>query len=115
MTFKKFEELFMEKYPNGAVHMHGKFAGTEKSKKVTVIFSENGRCYDYYGAYEDILCRLGIKVISKCRLHDIELRLQHYKQWHGLPKLFGGVEDYSAEIERLTNEIEILKENFIIV
>lgn len=116
MTFANFESLFKSKYQDGHVHMHGKFAGTEKNKKVTVVFSENGRCYDYYGAYEDILCRVGILVISKQRLRDVESRLEQCKRWHGTQKLFeDGFEDYSSDIERLAKEIEDYKENYIVV
>lgn len=116
MTFSKFEGLFKSKYPNGEVVQHGKFGGTENNKKITVIFTPNGKCYEYYGAYEDVLNRLGIKVISKARLHNTELALKHYKEWHGSPRLFGdGIEDYSADIERLTKELANINENYIIV
>ena len=116
MTFKRFEELFLTKYPNGEVIGHGKFAQTERNKKTTVIFNPNGKCYHYYGAYEDILNRLGIKVYSESRLHSLEMSLKHYKEWHGQPSLFGdGVDDYSAEIKRLESDIADIKENYVIV
>ena len=116
MTFGKFKELFNTKYPDGEVISHGKMGGTEHNKKTTVVFTPNGKCYEYYGAYEDILNRLGIKVISKSRLNDTELALKHYKEWHGQPKFFeDGFEDYSTDIERLTREIENIHTNYIIV
>ena len=116
MTFNKFESLFLAKYPEGKVFKHGEFAQTERNKKVAVVFNGNGKVYEYYGAYEDILARVGIKVISKARLHNLEMTLAHYKEWHGKPwSLFGATADYSKEIERYTADIEDIKANYIIV
>ena len=115
MTFKKFEELFMAKYPNGRVCRHGEFAQTEKNKKVALVFSETSKVYEYYGAYEDILNKVGIPVISKERLASLEQTLEQRKRWHGTESLFGGVMDYSADIAKYTAEIENYKKNYTIV
>lgn len=114
MTFKRFEEIFHAKYPDGEVIAHGQFGGTEKNKKTTVVFERNGKCYSYYGAYEDVLKKLGFDVISKERLAELEARLDNYKQWNGTDDFFGGVCDYTAEIKELTERIEHYKKYFII-
>ena len=117
MKFSKFEELFKKKYPYGKVVAHGKFAGTQKNGKTTLIFFTDGRCYEYYGAYEDILNRIGIKVISKSRYNDIVMTLENYRSMNGRPKLFekDGCEDYSKDISRLEAEIEEINNNYLIV
>lgn len=114
MTFKKFEALFKEKNPDGKVFMHGEFAQTERNKKVAVVFHEGGKVYEYYGAYEDILNRVGIKVISKARFSSLEKSLEQYKKYDGKATLFGGKFDYSEEIARLTADIEDIKANWVI-
>lgn len=114
MTFKKFESLFKQKYPSGEVCGHGKFAQTEKNKKVAVVFNEGGKVYEYYGAYEDILNRLGIKVISESRLYAMESVLEHYKEHNGKPLIFGGIADYDEKIAALEKEIEEIKRDYVI-
>ena len=114
MTFKRFEEIFHSKYPEGEVVAHGKFGGTEKSKKTTVIFEHGGRCYEYYGAYEDVLSRMGMKVISKERLAETEQRLATVKKWHGTDNFFGGVMDCSEEIARLEAFLAEVKAEYIV-
>lgn len=116
MTFKKFEELFKTKYPEAMLFAHGKVAGTEKNGKVTVAFTPEGKAYEYYGAYEDILNRIGIQVISKARLEEVEAILRQYKEWHGQPNvLLGGTSDYSNEIAHYEKKIADIKESYIIV
>jgi hypothetical protein len=115
MTFKKFEELFKSKYPSGAVCRHGEFAQTEKNKKVALAFSEASKVYEYYGAYEDILCKIGIPCISKERLSSLKQTLNQYKEWHGEEDFFGGVRDCSDDIAKYTAEIENYSKNYIIV
>ena len=115
MTFRKFEELFKSKYPNGMVCKHGEFAQTEKNKKVALVFSETNKVYEYYGAYEDILNKIGIPVISKERFASLEQTLEQYKRWHGTEDFFGGVRDCSADIAKYTAEIENYRANYAIV
>ena len=115
MTFTKFEELFKTKYPNGKAIQHGKFGGTEKNKKTTIVFSPNGKCYEYYGAYEDILCRIGIKTISKSRLHDFEAELERCKRMNGQKAFFCETLDYSEKIAWIENELSSIRSDYIIV
>ena len=106
MTFNKFEEIFRSKYPDGVIAMHGKAGGTEKNKKVYVAFQPSGKAYMYYGAYEDVLCKMGFNVISKERLAEVKLHLETEKERHGKPNMFfGGVVDNSEEIARLEKMI----------
>lgn len=114
MTFKRFEEIFHSKYPDGEVIAHGKLGGTEKSKKTTVVFCKHGRSYSYYGAYEDVLTRIGFKVISRQRLGELKARLEQYKEWHGTDNFFGGTCDYREEIRAITEEIKEYEEEYII-
>ncbi len=115
MTFREFEKLFKSKYPEGDVTAHGKFGGTERNNKTTVVFGRGGKCYEYYGAYEDILCRCGIKVISKSRLRDIECALERYKKWDGKVSLFGTVCNHKQDIARLEEELKNIHKNYIVV
>ena len=114
MTFKKFQSLFETKYPDGWVHPHGRYGGCEKNMKVTLSFSPNGKSYSYYGAYEDILCRIGINVISKERLAEVEQRLETVKKWNGTEDFFGGIMDTTQEIKELEKRIADYKSNWII-
>ena len=116
MTFAKAHEIFMTKYPEGELVQHGKFGGTQKNMKITVIFKRGGRCYEYYGAYEDVLCRIGIKVISKERLAEAEINLQHLKEQHGKVCEFFGthVIDNSKEIARVEAFLQEVHDSYII-
>ena len=114
MTFKKFEEIFRSKYPDGFVAPHGKAGGTEKNKKTYVTFEQYGKAYEYYGAYEDVLSKIGINVISKERLAECEARLDQLRKWDGTDDFFGGQVDNSKEIEELLKRIELYKAEYII-
>ena len=116
MTFQKAHEIFMTKYPEGELVQHGKFGGTEKNQKITVIFKRGGRCYEYYGAYEDVLCRIGFKVISKERLAETEIRLCDLKARHGKKCEFFGENtiDNSDEIARVEAFLQEVHDNYII-
>lgn len=114
MTFKKFEQIFHSKYPNGSVFAHSKFGGTELNRKTTVIFEHRGKCFLYYGAYEDVLCKIGINCISKERFDALEARLACYIEQNGTDDFFGGTFDWTSEIEQLTREIEQYKTDYII-
>lgn len=114
MTFQKAHDIFMGKYPEGEMVQHGKFGGTEKNKKITVIFKRGGRCYEYYGAYEDVLCRIGINVISKERFAEAEVRLATLKERNGKPDFFGGVMDETEEIAKLEARLNEYRESWII-
>lgn len=116
MTFKKFETLFLQKYPNGEAFAHDVFEHgvPGRVQKVAVVFENGGKVYKYRGAYEDILCKVGIPVISKERFAELEARLAHYQKENGTETLFGDVFDYSAEIAALTAEIEKYRKEYVI-
>ena len=119
MTFNKFQELFLTKYPEGEVVMHGKFGGTEHNMKTTVTFNRNSKCYFYYGSYETVLNRLGIKVITKSSLAQIEHELAYYMENNGKPNPFSlfnkSVMNYEKEIKEYTDKLENIKKDWIIV
>ena len=117
MTFKKFETLFKGKYPDGTVYPHDVFEHgvPGRIQKVCVVFNPNSKGYMYRGAYEDILCKIGIPVISKERFSELETRLARLQDMDGkTDEFFGGVFDCSADIARLTAEIEDYKKNYVI-
>lgn len=117
MTFKKFETLFKGKYPNGTVYPHDVFEHgvPGRVQKVEVIFEPNGKGYMYRGAYEDILCKIGIPVISKERFAQLETRLEHLKELDGTTdEFFGGTFDCSESIATLTAEIEKYRKEYVI-
>ena len=116
MTFQKAHEIFMTKYPEGELVQHGKFGGTQKNMKITVIFKRGGRCYEYYGAYEDVLCRIGFKVISKERLAEARIRLADLKARHGKVCEFFGTYtvDNSEEIAKLEAFLAEVEADYIV-
>ena len=117
MTFKKFETLFKGKYPDGSVDPHDVFEHgvPGRIQKVHVVFTPNGKGYMYRGAYEDILCKIGIPVISKERFAQLEIRLEHLKELDGTTdEFFGGVFDCSESIAKLTAEIEKYRKEYVI-
>lgn len=116
MTFKKFEELFHQKYPDGRVWMHDKFEHgvPGRRQKVAVEFAPKGKVYMYSGAYEDILCKVGIKVISKGRFNELLARREQLIRWNGTDNFFGGVMDTSKEIAEIEAEVERIERECII-
>ena len=115
MTFKKFEEIFKTRFPEGEVFSHGDFAGTEKNMKTTAVFAPGGKVYSYYGAYDIVLQKMGIKCVSKEHLAEEMLRLKDLRDRDGKPDMFfGGMVDNSAEIERLEARIAEINRDFII-
>ena len=114
MTFRRFEEIFKTRYPDGWVLPHGKLGGTEKSMKTTVCFSPNGKSFLYCGAYEDILCKMGIKTISKARLAETKIRLSDLRERNGKENLFGMIIDNSREIDRVEEFLSEIEREYII-
>lgn len=116
MTFKKFEELFHQKYPDGQVWMHDEFCHGQSRyrQKVGVVFKPQTKVYMYAGAYEDILNKVGISVISKARYNELLARLEQKKRWHGTDDFFGGVMDCSEEIAEIEAELERIKKECVI-
>lgn len=117
MTFKNFESLFKGKYPNGTVLPHDVFEHgvPGRIQKVAVTFTPDGKTYMFRGAYEDILCKIGINVISKERFSELESRLASLKDMDGkADEFFGGVFDCSESIAQLTAEVENYKKNYVI-
>ena len=113
MTFKNFETLFKGKYPDGTAYAHDVFEhrAPGRIQKVAVTFAPDGKVYMYRGAYEDILCKIGIPVISKERLKEMETRLERLKESNGDDNFFGGTVDNTQEIAELEAELaRIMKE-----
>lgn len=116
MTFKKFEEIFLSKYPEGSISMHAKTGSSVKSHKVSVAFVPHGLVYEYFGAYEDVLCKMGFKVISKERLSEARVNLAHLKERHGKVCEFFGTHtiDNSKEIARLEAFLAEVEAEYIV-
>ena len=114
MTFKKFEEIFLSKYPEGCISMHAKSGSSVKGNKVSVAFAPTGKVYEYAGAYEDVLSKMGFKVISKERLAEVEMRLATLVERNGKPCFFGGVVDNTAEIVRVEAFLKEVKDSYIV-
>ncbi len=107
MEFKKFEELFKVKYPEGEVFRHGEFAHTRENGKVVVIFRKGGKCYDYSGSYQTILSKLGIPVYTTEDVYNIKRDLERYRKENGKKsQFFDFVLDWTEEIERLEAILE---------
>lgn len=70
----------------------------------------------FCGAYEDILCKIGINVISKERFAELETRLSRLREMNGTEDgFFGIVFDCTAAIDALVEEIEKYRTEYIIV
>lgn len=93
MTFKRFEELLHTKYPEAQSCAHGTFANTEHNGKVEINFIPNGKCYCYYGSYQDVLRKVGVLVEYKKDVEIAEKRLQQLKEEHGKPNKYSFFED----------------------
>ena len=118
MTFKQFEQLFHSKYPDGQCWMHDEFEHDVpgRRQKVAVVFAPNGKVYKYAGAYEDVLCKIGVPTISKQRMDNLEANLKNLQATDGkADEFFGIMVDNSAEIARLTAEIEQIKATHVVV
>lgn len=115
MTFMRFEEIFKSAFPEGEVFSHGEFGGTEKSMKTTAVFAPGGKCYSYYGAYDIVLQKMGLKVISKERFREMEIRLEDLKARNGKEdSFFGFTVDCSKEIEELEKKLGEYRRDYII-
>lgn len=103
MKFKRFEELFHMKYPNGTVHQHGTFGGTEKSMKVAIEFTPYSKVKTFYGSYQDVLKKIGIDVVYKEDIDRAKAKLERLKDEDGQVSFFDEVIDNSeliAEVEK---------------
>ena len=120
MTFKKFEELFLQKYPDGQCWMHDEFCHGQSGyrQKVGIVFKPQTKVYMYAGAYEDILCKVGVNVISKERFAELLVRLEEYKrrqkEYGGTDWFFGIPVDYSKDITELEAQIAKYRKDWII-
>lgn len=117
MTFVTFCKLLETKYPKANAFSHGDFGGNEKNRKVTIEFEPpHGKTYDYYGAYEDVLCKCGIPTITHERFDPMCERLERFKRENGTADDFFGIPiDYTKEIEELETRIADIKANYYIV
>lgn len=118
MTFAQYQEIFKTKYPDGRTWMHNEVCGdvAHYKQKVAVEFVPGGKVFFYSGAYEDVLCKVGVPTISKSRLDSLESTLKHLLDTDGkADEFFGIVVDNSAEIERLTKEIKQIKATHVVV
>ena len=76
----------------------------------------NGKMYDYYGNYCEVLNKLGIKAIYEGDLFQLDRYLERLKEEHGQECIWtGSICDNAAEIARVEAEIANYKENYIIV
>lgn len=117
MTFNTFNQILTDHIPTAHAVMHGKFGGTEKNKKVSISFTENGKVFEYYGAYEDILTKIGILTISKDRFECLTSRLARLECENGTEdEFFGlGTFNYDKEISDLKTEIKNYEDNYLII
>lgn len=120
MTFNKFMDLLQTKYPEASACMHGKFGGTEKNKKVEINFTPNGKCYCYYGSYQDILLRLGIEAYYQSQVEYSKKKLERLRFEHGKENPYSLFEhqvydnsEQIAEEEKFLQDVEAGK--FIII
>lgn len=105
------------KYPKASATMHGKFGTTEKNKKVEIHFCKGGKCYFYYGSYQDVLSKVGINVVYSNEIETAKNKLAEYKEKHGKTFDDFGFDvtyDYTAEIERLESYLIKVKDYILI-
>ena len=111
MTFEKFEEIIRTKYPEAKVGAHGK---ATKGDKVLVFFAPNTKGYEYSGAYDHILCNMGINVVSKMHYEETKRALETAVERNGKKSFFGGVMDTTKEIEKYQAMLADFESNYII-
>lgn len=119
MTFNKFKEILKSKYPEATACSHGEFAGTERNKKVEINFFRNGKCYEYYGSYIEILNRIGIPCVYESDIKWGEKRLAELKERHGKSNPFSLFNktpvDNSKEIEKMEKWLSDIKSGHYII
>ena len=118
MTFNRFKELLNTQYPEAHACAHGKFGGTEGNGKVEINFTPNGKCYCYYGSYQDILKKVGINVAYRADIDAAERRLARLIEEDGTENPFSlfnrELIDNSAEIARQQEYLDSLR-SYILV
>lgn len=110
MTFKKFKEIVTLHKPEITVYQHG------DNNSVSVQFTPDGKIYDYSGSYIYVLNRIGIKAVHQSDLNMLEKELARLETDNGKPNIwFGGIADYSEQIDWHKTEIDRIKKECIIV
>lgn len=67
MTEKKANEILRTKYPEAEII---KNMGGSASSRISVVFTPNGKVYDYYAnSYQQVLIKLGFNILYK---HNVE-------------------------------------------
>lgn len=120
MTFARFEELVKEKYPKAKLYKYQEFSNNEIS--VGIIFDGTNQGYRYCGTYFKVLNELEIKTIHKQNyeylINALEKSLIELKSTNGIEiedEFFNGQINNSRQIERLTNELNDIRTNYVIV
>lgn len=106
MTFERFESVVRTRYPEAEVYAHGKMAG-RNAQNVAIAFASGGKCYQYSGAYEDVLRKMGFSVISRKRASEYRARLSRMVEENGKEdEFFGGMIDWTKEIAEVSKILE---------
>ena len=120
MTFSRFEELVKEKYSNARLYNYQEFSNNEIG--VGIILDESNKGYRYCGTYFKVLNELGIKTIHKqdyeYLINALEKSLIVLKSTNGIEiedEFFNGPINNSRQIERLTDELNDIRANYVIV
>ena len=108
MTFKTFEAIAAEHRPDVVVHADKTFGGVPD---IAVYFKRtdgtHSKVYSYRGSYQQVLNRLGIKVVSKSDIHNIKYQIELLNARNGKPNLFTKrIINNSTEIARLQAQLE---------
>lgn len=106
MTFARFEELLHIKHPQASACAHGRFGGTERNNKVEINFKPCGKCYEYYGSYQDVLNRLGIYCLYQSDVRAMEKRLDDLKDRNGKPNPFSLFNEKPCDLSKEIEECE---------
>lgn len=80
MTEKRANEILRTKYPEARIYNGKRFGGATTSQMV-VVFNEGGKCYNYYAnTYQQILERLGFKILYKHNVEAMQRRIAELEE-----------------------------------
>lgn len=75
MTEKRANEIIRTKYTDATIFKRNSFGGTNTTH-LAVVFSPNGKVYDYYGlSYQQVLAKLGFKILYKHNVESMNRRI----------------------------------------
>lgn len=116
MKFADFEKIVLNKHPNAKLFKHGEFSGNKINVAVIFNGTNSEKVYQYNGTYCEVLNKLGIEAVYQHSVKAIEDRIKYCNRVHGTEDVFSdSIIDKTEEIAELTQRLNFIKENCVIV